>query len=77
MWPIVGILLITGCIIAFEFPRLIKQKMYKELCIFSLLIAFGFILSILESFNVELPNPLDALTFIYKPISTFIFGLFE
>lgn len=77
MWPIVGILAVAILVIYIEVPSLLKKKQTKELWVFSVLLFIGVVLSILESLQIELPNPLDAITFIYKPFSDFIFGLLE
>ncbi|WP_243291595.1 hypothetical protein [Bacillus sp. FJAT-47783] len=77
MWQILGILMVAIIVIYIEVPSLLKKKQTKELYVFSILLFIGVVLSILESLQIELPNPLDAITFIYKPFSDFIFGFLE
>lgn len=74
MWPIVGILLVAILIILYEVPRMRKNKMNKELWVFSILLGIGISLNIAHSLDVKLPNPLDLITVIYKPVSDMIFG---
>jgi len=67
-----GILLVAGAIIMLEVPPLLKKKEKKELTIFTILLTFGNVLSILYALGKQIPNPLDFLTFILKPLSEFI-----
>lgn len=77
MWAIVGIIIVHALIIWMEVPTLLRNNERKELVGFSILLFIGFVLSILESTTIELPNPLDFVTFIYKPVSDFVNGLLE
>ncbi|MDD2362207.1 MAG: hypothetical protein PHH84_04525 [Oscillospiraceae bacterium] len=51
-----------------EIPKLLRTKSYKELCVFSLLLALGVVLSILKSLEVEIGNPSDLFAWIYSPL---------
>ncbi|MBM7585626.1 glucan phosphoethanolaminetransferase (alkaline phosphatase superfamily) [Bacillus pakistanensis] len=77
MWVIAGILLVTILIFAFEVPPLWKKKKKKELIVFSFLLLFGTGLSIAKSLDIKIPNPLDFITFIYKPISDVMMNFFK
>ncbi|MFC5647871.1 hypothetical protein ACFPYJ_01820 [Paenibacillus solisilvae] len=59
-------------VIRYEFPLLLKKKLHKELWVFSILIAFGLLLSILQGLQIPIPNPLDWITAIFKPMSRMI-----
>jgi hypothetical protein len=74
MWAIAAILFTGGSIAAFEAPYLIRKKLVKELCIFILLLVFGLVLSILQAVKFPLPNPLDWITAVCKPISEIIYA---
>ena len=68
---LVAILLVLGfaavlCIV--EVPKLIEAKSYKELWAFSLLLALGVVLSILNSLKVNIGNPSDLFKWIYSPL---------
>jgi hypothetical protein len=69
MWKINGILAVTAVIAMLEVPALWKQKLVKELWIFAILLLTGAGLSFALVMHVNIPNPLDFLTWIYKPIS--------
>jgi len=68
--PLITILLVLGfaailCIV--EVPKLLQAKLFKELLIFSLLLALGVVLSILKSLEVNIGNPSDVFVSIYSP----------
>ncbi|MCF6094967.1 hypothetical protein L1765_13455 [Microaerobacter geothermalis] len=75
MWVVLGILFIAGIIALIEVPSLLKKNLKKELWVFSILLFIGTGLSIVEGLQINLPNPLDWITIIYKPLSDLIFGL--
>ncbi|MFF2588118.1 hypothetical protein ACFVSS_09560 [Peribacillus butanolivorans] len=66
------ILVIVAIIIAIDVPSLLRKKLKKELWIFSVLLLFGTALSISQALNIKIPNPLDWITAIYKPLSDMI-----
>lgn len=49
-------------------PNLLQTKSFKELWVFSLLLALGVILSILKLLEVNIGNPSDLLAWIYSPL---------
>ena len=67
-----GILLVASVIIIIEVPSLLEKKQKKELIVFSILLFIGVTLSILRAFGINIPNPLDLLTFIFKPMNDLI-----
>ncbi|MGE7764004.1 hypothetical protein [Peribacillus sp. NPDC096540] len=69
---VAGILVIVAIIIAIDVPSLLRKKLKKELWIFSILLLFGTALSIAQALNIKIPNPLDLITAIYKPLSDMI-----
>lgn len=77
MWSIIGILLVAICIIFYEVPNMLKKGLKKELWIFSILLIIGVILSIVESLDVDIPNPADLITIIYKPIIDLMSSILE
>lgn len=72
-----GILLIAGTICLFEVPPLMKKQQKKELLVFSILFLFGVALSIFFTVSNSIPNPLDYITFIFKPLSEVISGFLK
>ncbi|MNI24735.1 hypothetical protein D3C73_783640 [compost metagenome] len=72
MWAILGILTAAAAIFIIEAPALFRRRLTTELWIFSILLVLGTGLSISLSLHVELPNPLDWLTVIYRPFSNLL-----
>lgn len=72
MYSILGILIVAIGIVLYEVPSLIKRKLKKELWAFSILLVFGVFLSIIESLNIDIPNPSDWLTIIYSPFNNLL-----
>lgn len=62
-------LLITALlfILAIEVPRLIKEKLWRELAVFVFLWAIGSFVSLSVVLGIELPNPTDLLNAIFAP----------
>ncbi|MED3691183.1 hypothetical protein P4534_20675 [Peribacillus butanolivorans] len=72
MIAVAGILVIVAIIIAIDVPILLRKKLKKELWVFSVILLFGTALSIAQALNIKIPNPLDWITAIYKPLSDMI-----
>ncbi|TFB22156.1 hypothetical protein E3U55_07590 [Filobacillus milosensis] len=62
--------------ISIEWPLLKNKEISQTFSYFSLL-ALGITLTTLYGLDVKLPNPLDAITYLFRPISTGIFNLFK
>lgn len=77
MWVILGILAVAVVIAFIDVPSLLKQGLKKELWTFMILLLFGTGLSIAEGLQVDIPNPMDALAFIYKPLIDLLFGFLK
>jgi hypothetical protein len=71
------IVLVGGIIASIEAPALIRNKMTRELWIFAVVLAIAIAISVLHALRIPLPNPLDWITAVYKPVSDFIFGTVE
>lgn len=68
MLKVIGILLIAAVILWMEVPPLLEKKDKKELVVFSILLMIGVGLSMALGLGKAIPNPLDLLTFVFKPI---------
>lgn len=71
------VILIAAGAVWYEYPRLMRASQFKELRLFSFLLAFGILLSVAESMHWPIPNPLDWITALYKPLSTAVLSAFE
>ncbi|GED17732.1 hypothetical protein AM501_22015 [Aneurinibacillus migulanus] len=77
MWAIAVVLIVTALIIIIEVPSLLRKQLRKELWMFSILLLIGTGLSIAQSLQVDIPNPLDLLTIVYKPINDVVKGVLK
>jgi hypothetical protein len=68
----IGILLIAAIILWIEVPPLLEKKYKKELVVFSIFLAIGVGISMTIGFGKSIPNPLDLLTFVFKPLNDVI-----
>ena len=66
---------IVLCIV--EIPKMRKDKLYRELWTFSVLLALGTTLAILKSLDVEIPNPSDFIAWVYSPVEGIMKGLLK
>lgn len=74
MWAVAGVLGVSIIIALFEVPPLLKKKLKKDLWAFSILLLIGTGLSIAQALRMKIPNPLDLIYYIYKPMSDAIFS---
>ena len=61
-------------IAAIQVPPLIKQKLYKELAVFSVLMLLALIYSYNDILDWNLPSPSGFITKIFAPLSQLVFG---
>jgi hypothetical protein len=57
MLPVFLLILLFSGIILIEVPGLIRKKMWRELTVFSLILALGFSLCLGQLIGLNLPNP--------------------
>ncbi|MDD9265649.1 hypothetical protein ACFPES_01250 [Paenibacillus sp. GCM10023248] len=75
---IIFLILVVAVLIGLlELPGMLRKKMKVESWVFSVLLIFGTILSILQISRIHIPNPLDWITYIYQPVSDFVFGILQ
>ncbi|WP_419962287.1 hypothetical protein [Psychrobacillus sp. BM2] len=72
MLKTIGILIIAAVMVISEVPPLVEQKQKKEVIIFSILLFLGIVLSILVALGVTVPNPLDFISYVLKPLTKLI-----
>ncbi|MFD1036922.1 hypothetical protein ACFQ3N_00570 [Virgibacillus byunsanensis] len=77
MVGIIGILVITIVIILMEVPSLLKDGIKKDIIVFFTILLLGVGVSIALTMGVKIPNPVDAIQFMYKPLSDLISNLFK
>ncbi|WP_248928071.1 hypothetical protein [Paenibacillus hamazuiensis] len=77
MWPITGILAVSALIAFMEVPAMRRKNMKKELWVFFALLLLGTGLSIAQVMRVRIPNPLDWIAYIFKPMNDAIFSILK
>lgn len=70
---VVGILLIVAVIAWIDLPRLWRKKQKKDLSVYLILLLIGTGFSIAEGLNWDIPNPMDWLIYVYRPVGEWIF----
>jgi len=66
----VFMLILSFIVIAMiDIPKLIKSKKWGELTASSVLLSIGFILSLLMTLGVKVPNPNKGIEFLIKMLS--------
>ena len=73
----IGILLVAAIILWIEVPPLLEKKYKRELIVLSILLAIGVGISIPIAFGKSIPNPLDLITFVLKPLNDVISSLMK
>ena len=53
-------------IILIDVPPLLRDKMYRELAVFSVLMAVAILYSLGQFYNWPLPNPVRALQMVFR-----------
>lgn len=66
---ILAVLAFSTVLCIVEIPKMLKQKLYREVWTFSILLVLGTVLAILKSLNVEIPNPSDFIAWVYSPLT--------
>ncbi|MEC0229088.1 hypothetical protein [Paenibacillus alba] len=68
-WGVTAVFVVSICIFILEFRPLWRKRIRKEIWIFSILLFLGAGLNIAHILRIEIPNPLQVMVAIYKPIS--------
>lgn len=65
---VILIIIVFALIAAFQAPRLIKAKQYKELVVFSIFLLIGFALNLMLALGVPIPNPTEGVKAVLNAI---------
>lgn len=63
------------CII--EIPKMLQQKLIKELITFSVLLLIGTTIGVMKIFDLKVPNPSDFLAWVYSPVADLMKSLLK
>jgi len=64
--------LVFIAIIALEAPALVRNKKWRELAAFSVLLLIGMLYSYGQALDIPLPNPTKLILTIFEPVSLII-----
>lgn len=64
--------LVFAGIIAFEAPRLIKNRLWREMIAFSGLLVVGLVYSFGLALSWPLPNPVKLLKAVFLPVTQYL-----
>lgn len=71
-------ILIVSIIIAYIIiPPLMQKGEKKSIVVFTIILTIGAILNIAIGLKMNVPSPLDFITFIFMPIRKFLISLFQ
>lgn len=73
-WMTLIVILVAAALAWVEIPSLRKHQQKKELVVFSVCLGLFVVLGVMKSMNMPIPNPMDALYVIFKPLSLIVFG---
>ncbi|WP_236013382.1 hypothetical protein [Paenibacillus glycanilyticus] len=63
----------AAVIILIEVPSLRKRKLRKDLWVFFCLLGLGIVLVIMRFLNLHIPNPVNGLDYMLRPLAEAIF----
>lgn len=75
MWVIAGVLATAGICAVIEIPSLIGHK--KDLWVFSVILVLATVLCSAAALRLPVPNPLDGIAAIFRPVGTWMQSLFK
>jgi hypothetical protein len=64
-----AVLMFSTVLCITEIPKMLKERLYRELWTFSILLAAGTILTVLKSLDAEIPNPSEFIAWVYSPLA--------
>lgn len=66
----VGGTMVTIILVAYIQIRILaRKKMVKEIWFSAILFIVGLVLAVLQSMNISIPNPLDAIAYVCQPLN--------
>lgn len=76
MLGVIGIIAAGAAIVWFDLPA-IKKNGKKEMWAYAVTLSAGLLLAIAKAVRMPVPNPLDWIAAVYKPISDAVFHLLD
>lgn len=76
MWEVGAIVLGSIAVGAWEVASLWKEKKRKETAVFVILMTVAAALFAAQTMHYSLPNPLDGIAAVFRPVSKAIYAMF-
>jgi len=61
----------------YEYRKLYKVKQYREIAVSAVLLAAGLALGMIQVLRLPVSTPLDAIVYLFKPVSNMISSMFS
>ncbi|MBO9607251.1 MAG: hypothetical protein J7639_14920 [Paenibacillaceae bacterium] len=76
-WSITGVVAGVALLGLLDAPYLRKTKSRKETWLYIVIMLSGLTMTVLWILDVPLPNPVEYITALYKPLSNWLYGLLK
>ncbi|WP_135556345.1 hypothetical protein [Paenibacillus cymbidii] len=76
-WSVAGVVAGVTLLGLIDVPYLRKMRSRKETWVYIVLMLSALTLNVLWILDVPLPNPVEYITAIYKPLSNWLYGLLK
>ena len=66
---LLALILFDAAVCIVEIPKMVQQKLFRELVTFSVLLLLGTAIGVMRCFDLKVPNPSDLMTWVYSPVA--------
>ncbi|GGF84606.1 hypothetical protein GCM10010912_32240 [Paenibacillus albidus] len=70
------LLVAAGVAMAWELPRMVRKRYYRDIIVYCILSAAALWVCILSVSREDTPSPLEMLVFLYQPVNQWITSWF-
>jgi len=74
MFKAFGVLLIAVLLSLYEYPKMKQKENRKDIVVYFLILGVATTLVILEVLEINLPNPLKGIEYVFSPIGKVLVG---
>lgn len=74
---IIAVIAFDTILCMIEIPKMLQQKLIKELVTFSILLLFGTVIAVLKSLDITVPNPSDLVSWVFSPVADLMKSLIK
>jgi hypothetical protein len=77
MLRVLLVIIISVVVFFMELRYLVERKLKREFKVFCVFFILAMFLNVLKVLSINIPNPFDYLTIVYKPITNLILTIFK